>query len=241
MENATQFDLNDALRQWREKMAASPTFRGADLDELEAHLRDSIQSLQTRGLSAHEAFWVAGSRLGENDLLEREFEKVNTERVWLNRVLWMVVGSIGIGLLSRSATTLIDFLTLGTYGLLPEYVGKPNPHLMGWFNLVANLVLLVGLIVWAFRSGKRNGGFLRRLGKWSRERPLLAATGVFLAYVLTRVGSYVPVPFMARSLGATEFGEFWTLRVWWSLVPLLVWPSILAWLLMRTSRKAAAR
>ena len=241
MENATRFDLNDALCRWRENLATSPAFRARDLDELEAHLRDSIQSLQSRGLFAHEAFWVAQSRLGDSDLLDREFEKVNPERVWLNRVLWMVVGSVGIGLLSGLATTLVDFLTVGTYELLPEYVGKPNPHLLGWFNLVANWVLLVGLLVWAFRWGKRNEGFLRRLGKWSRERPLLAATGVFLAYVLTRVGSYVPVPFMARSLGATEFGEFWTLRVWWSLVPLLVWPSILAWLLMRTSRKAAAR
>jgi hypothetical protein len=241
MENATQFDLNDALRQWREKMAASPTFRGADLDELEAHLRDSIQSLQTRGLSAHEAFWVAGSRLGENDLLEREFEKVNTERVWLNRVLWMVVGSIGIGLLSRSATTLIDFLTLGTYGLLPGHVGKPNPHLMGWFSLAANSVLLAGLIVWAFRSGRRKEGFLQRLGQWSLKHPLLAAAGVLLGYVLNSVGSYVPVSFILQTLGATESGVLLMFRGWWSLVPLLVWPSILAWLLMRTSRRATAR
>jgi hypothetical protein len=239
MENATQFDLNDALRQWREKLATLPTFRGADLDELEAHLRDSIQSLQTRGLSAHEAFWVAGSRLGETDLLEREFEKVNMERVWLNRVLWMVVGSIGIGLLSELATTLVNLLTVGVCGLLPGYVGRPDPRLLGWSGLAASLALFVVLFVWAFRSGKRNGGFLQRLGRWSREHPLLASAGALLAYVLIRVGGYATFSFMARTLGAEGFGTLAMFRACWSLVPLLLWPSILAWLLVRTSRRAA--
>ena len=69
MENSTQFDLKDAIRQWRDSLAAAPACRPDDLDQLESHLRDSVMTLQTTGLSLREAFWVAKSRLGTNDQL----------------------------------------------------------------------------------------------------------------------------------------------------------------------------
>ena len=242
MENATQFDLNDALRQWREEMATSPAFRAADLDELEGHLRDSIQSLRTRGLSTQEAFRVARSRLGDSDLLDREFGKVNTNQVWLNRALWMVAGFIGIGLVSELAATLGNLLTWGVYGLLPGDTGKPDLRLVGWLSLTARSVLFVGLMVWAFRSGTRSGGFLQHLALWSREHPLLAGVGVFLGYALVRVSNQVPLAFItARTLDAWELGELSLFGAYWSLVLLLVWPSILSWLLVRTSKSATAR
>ena len=241
MENTTQFVLNDALSQWRETMAASPAFATADLDELEGHLRDSIQSLQTRGLSTQEAFWVARSRLGSSDLLDREFGKVSTNLVWLNRVLWMVAGFIGIGLASELAATLAMLLTYGVYGLLPGNIWKPDLRLVGWLSLTAKSVLVVGLIVWGFRSGTRSEGFIQHLAQHSREHPLLAAVGVFLGYALVRVSKQVPLAFItARTLDAREFGELSLFGAYWSLVLLLVWPSILAWLLVRTSTRATA-
>ena len=62
MENQTPFDLNNALRNWREGLSRSPQFRHEDLAELEAHLRDSIAALESKGLSAEEAMLQASRR-----------------------------------------------------------------------------------------------------------------------------------------------------------------------------------
>ena len=59
---ATEFDLSDGVRRWRESLSGSPALSAGDLDELESHLRDSIASLEACGLSAREAFWVGTSR-----------------------------------------------------------------------------------------------------------------------------------------------------------------------------------
>ena len=86
---ATPFDLSDAMRPWRENLSGSPALRAEDVDELESHLRDSIASLETRGLSAREAFWVGASRIGPTDGLDSEFAMLNAERVWLDRAEWL--------------------------------------------------------------------------------------------------------------------------------------------------------
>ena len=85
METTTPFDLNRAIRQWRENLGHSPAFRHENLDELEAHMRDSIATLQTHGLSGKEAFSIAAHRLGCCDLLGLEFSKVNVDAVWRTR------------------------------------------------------------------------------------------------------------------------------------------------------------
>ena len=111
METTAQFDLNQAIQRWREKLASSPALRSGDADELEAHLRDSITVLQEKGLTAHEAFWVATSRLGTQESLDAEFEKVNVEQVWLHRLLWMLTGSIIIGLGSAFTNSIATLAT----------------------------------------------------------------------------------------------------------------------------------
>jgi hypothetical protein len=92
MEKTTPFDLNHAIKRWRETLAQSPAFRSENLDELETHLRDSVVDLQSRGLSPGEAFVIATKRVGNNEALEREFGRVNGKSVWLDRVLWMLIG-----------------------------------------------------------------------------------------------------------------------------------------------------
>jgi len=92
MENQTSFDLNLAIERWREELGQSQAFRTENLDELEAHLRDSVTRLQTHGLSVEEAFLVAGRRIGKNGPLEAEFAKINGQAVWLDRFLWLLLG-----------------------------------------------------------------------------------------------------------------------------------------------------
>jgi hypothetical protein len=112
MENQTSFDLNVAIQHWRENLAQSAAFRAENLNELESHLRDSIASWQTRGLSEYEAFFVASQRIGAGRQLEAEFEKVNRETMWLERLLWMLIGVQTWMLVNSAAGILTENLML---------------------------------------------------------------------------------------------------------------------------------
>jgi hypothetical protein len=92
MRDENLFDLDCAIRQWREKLAQAPAMRRENLEELESHLRDSVASLQAHGLNAEEAFLIAGWRIGTVNRLEPEFCKVNGAAVWTDRVFWMLIG-----------------------------------------------------------------------------------------------------------------------------------------------------
>lgn len=78
MENETSFDLEDAIRQWREALIESTRLSLEELEELELHLRDSVGTLQKRGLSQEEAWIIAQKRLGQRETLKKEFAKVTS-------------------------------------------------------------------------------------------------------------------------------------------------------------------
>jgi hypothetical protein len=82
MATAIQFDLNTAFHNWREKLRQSPHFRAENLEELEAHLRDSVNVLQSKGLAADEAFLIGARRVGTPDALEGQFATENGGRGW---------------------------------------------------------------------------------------------------------------------------------------------------------------
>ena len=118
METTTPFDLNLTIQRWRENLAQSPAFRSENLNELESHLRDSIATLQTRGLSVEEAFLVAAKRVGHNHALEAEFGKVNQKTVWLDRILWMLIGiqvwGFVTGMVGSAIRGAVSFALIGT-------------------------------------------------------------------------------------------------------------------------------
>jgi hypothetical protein len=92
MENQKRFDLEQSLSQWRSTLENSPAIRPSDMEELEAHLRDSIQTLQSKGVGLEESFLIACQRLGPSQQLDREYGKTNRRQVWLDRALWLAVG-----------------------------------------------------------------------------------------------------------------------------------------------------
>jgi hypothetical protein len=98
MENNNLFDLNAAIRIWRENLAQSPSFRGDDIEELESHLRDSVTQLQSQNLSEDEAFTIATRRVGPGAMLSAEFGRINTSGLWMDRMLWMLLGAVSVSI-----------------------------------------------------------------------------------------------------------------------------------------------
>src|SRR6185295_4022821 len=84
-----QFDLNASLAFWLERLAQSPHLRNENVAEMEAHVRDSVISLQSQGLSEEESFLIAVRRVGKVARLETEFRKVNPGR-W-NKIIHVLL------------------------------------------------------------------------------------------------------------------------------------------------------
>lgn len=80
-------DLETQFAEWRRYVQSRPQLRQADADELEDHLRGSVDELVAAGLHADEAFLVAVKRMGSLDDLSREFAREHSERLWKQLVL----------------------------------------------------------------------------------------------------------------------------------------------------------
>jgi hypothetical protein len=80
-------DVESQIAEWRAYVAMAPTVDGADLDELEGHLRDQIAELTAAGLTHDEAFLVAVKRMGDLDALSREFAREHSGRLWKQLLL----------------------------------------------------------------------------------------------------------------------------------------------------------
>lgn len=230
MENRVPFNLNRAIYLWRQRISGSPAVRGKDMDELEDHLRDAIASLELRGLTAQEAFYVAQHRLGASDVLQNEFGKVNQSQVWLDRALWMVLGSLvfsALALISNSMAELADLgllLSLGGRGL--------GPASLFFRPLCLGLLLL---LVW--RWGNRSGAALARLGRWMRANPVAVTISVIVLLTVLQAANFGIAAFKIRSVTLEQNA----VRMKWSFSSYflfsLITPVLLGWLLHRTRRQ----
>lgn len=231
MDTPTQFDLNQAILDWRKALADAPAIGCGDLDELESHLRDSVASLQATGLAPHEAFWVAQNRLGAGETLNAEFGKVNTEQVWADRVLWMVTGCLVIGLASSLINGLVALATLGMFKLTTPSI------LLGPGGLVLHLTALAGLLLFLWQSGRSTNGLVWRAGCWLKTRPRTAAA---IAFLLPALIASSATGAQVLTLKLMPMQTYSSILLWRWPVALalgLLWPLVLVWLLIRQRPK----
>ena len=88
-----QQELEAQFEQWRQYVLRRRELQSVDADELEDHLRGSVDELVAAGLSPDEAFLVAVKRMGSLDELSREFAREHSERLWKQLVLTADTGS----------------------------------------------------------------------------------------------------------------------------------------------------
>jgi hypothetical protein len=245
MKNSTLFVLNRAIQQWRDKLVQSPAFRSENLDELELHLRDSVAKLHVGGLSEDEAFMVAVGRIGKTNALEKEYSKVNGQSVWLDRLLWMLIGIQVWGLTSR----LIDSIARNGFAYGWRTIEHPwrdgLPLAFSVFTLVRIFAFAasIGLCWWLiFRNG---GRISARFGPWLRRPGGLIACCVALcalALLVTAFSESLPA-LVFRSLGHENVMQAFVYSSYARLfvVPLQFFVMILATLLLARKRLSADR
>jgi hypothetical protein len=79
--------LETHIAEWRSYATDRRALSAPDIDELEGHLRDQVETLSGAGLSSDEAFLVAVKRIGALDALSLEFAREHSERLWKQLVL----------------------------------------------------------------------------------------------------------------------------------------------------------
>jgi hypothetical protein len=135
MATATSFDLNQAIRQWREKLTTSPQFQAEEITELESHLRDSVITLQANGLSSEESFLIATRRVGTVEQIEPEFRKVKLRiKPMLPFVLTLLLLWVGC------------FFLWGMLRLAPVIPGTTGYPLPAFTSMMLSLNWVLGAI-----------------------------------------------------------------------------------------------
>ena len=232
LDRSTHFDLSDAIRRWKASLAGSPAFRPGDLDELEAHLRDSVASLEAKGLFAREAFWIALSRMGTPDALDAEFGKVNANRVWLERALWMVAGSLGLQAVASLVSVLASLSTIAA-GQVTQSAGVLAP-----LGLVVYLAASLAVLVALWRSGQRGSGPAWRFAAWMKAHPVAGAVGVGVFFAFNTVSSWVMSSLAFNTMPMSTYALTLQWRFFSVVMPVVFWPAVLAWLLKRSAPAA---
>jgi hypothetical protein len=126
--------LEAQIDQWRGYVRRREAISGADVDEMEDHLRERVEDLRATGLDDDEAFLVAVKRMGTLDDLSREFAQEHFERLWKQLVLvgeqpgrtrsWRELAvvlalAVAVGVAVKVATAALDPETVGlNVGLL---------------------------------------------------------------------------------------------------------------------------
>jgi hypothetical protein len=209
MENPTSFDLNETLRRWRADLRQSPQLRQENLAELEAHLRDGIAAWQARGLTQEEAFLLAARRLGCPAALEPEFAKVNRHQVWLDRLLWMLVGIQLIGIVSTVSRPVADAAVIG--GLAGAGYNFQAGVLLAAALLVGGyLIAMAGAIAavswWIRRMGDRT----RQIASWLLRWPIVAGLLIVILMFAARMCSSMEWALLSHSYQAPTLGSIAT-------------------------------
>jgi hypothetical protein len=157
------FDLEQAIAEWRRRMAAGGLESSELLDELESHLRDDIERQVRLGADGRQAYAAAVERLGRPRALQLEFGKAGIrnrgpQRKFF-RTAYMVLGLFVL---------LVNTWTLAEYelGMLERFLGLCIVSMIGLYlvflpNLLdslshrnqirlARVIKFAGIVLWFF-------------------------------------------------------------------------------------------
>lgn len=162
----SQDELEAQFAQWRDYVRRRTELMPADADELEDHLRNSVDELIAVGLKPDEAFLIAVKRMGGLDELSREFAREHSDRLWKQLVFTGETGEPGKT--GRSRRDLIAMLICAAGAAVsikvPELFGQSfNDYESSFYT--TNLALFVlpwlaAFLVWRRQSGPKVWGAL---------------------------------------------------------------------------------
>lgn len=133
------FDLASNIQSWSDLLRAKGHLNEPDIIELENHLKDEIDDLETAGLSPEEAFLISVKRMGNVHAISKEYSKVSSENLWKHLMI-NPDHALDAGQNRKYIALVIIFsLISGTLFKLPELFG------LNLFDTENSMVLLKNL------------------------------------------------------------------------------------------------
>ncbi len=247
MENQTRYDLNAAVENWRNELAAQPNLASDDRRELETHLRDAIAGFQQRGLNDEESFWLARRRVGQPLELGEEFVKADSVAIWRERLFWIVTVFFLIQLWSQTVSffwflfrnyffgRLFDLLPSVAENLVPMLSSQSVSELLPLFSFA----LVVGFAIFLLRKRLNQCvGKFQFLFK-SRVRFLLVFAVFFSAYFLL-LFNFALRSGLNEMLYSNITNILFSLGFEYAFFPILL-AGLIAWLMPTQNRKTPKR
>tara|TARA_B110000211_G_C13981667_1_gene509690 strand:+ start:405 stop:1118 length:714 start_codon:yes stop_codon:yes gene_type:complete len=94
MENRTEFNLENNIQNWKSILTKKKNLTKSNIIELENHLIDLIDDLESKGLNKEESFIIARKRIGKIDDICLEFDKVNDNYSFINQSIPYLKGAL---------------------------------------------------------------------------------------------------------------------------------------------------
>ena len=136
-----EFNLEQAIADWRQQMLVAGISAPAPLEELEIHLREDIAQQMQSGLSAQPAFGIAVEKIGPTSELNREFKKIGAPMKITKIIKLAGVICVAIALFCQLFTcSPIVFAFLFAHGLKVSLMTRLLPF-AAWAITVATTVL----------------------------------------------------------------------------------------------------
>ncbi|MEM1094693.1 MAG: hypothetical protein AAGJ10_08825 [Bacteroidota bacterium] len=91
------FDLDRAIAEWRTAFERDAAFARHEIDELEAHLRDSVAERIAAGERLSEAFDAVRASLGAPSVLRTDFQQVDVwSKGWIRYLRLVAIAGLGL-------------------------------------------------------------------------------------------------------------------------------------------------
>ncbi|MHC5082838.1 MAG: hypothetical protein ACYTET_02715 [Planctomycetota bacterium] len=226
------FELESAIANWRSELLHKQTMTMQDIDELESHLREEVESLNLSGLSKEEAFMVSSHRIGDSSVITQEYAKVNSKEIWRNRVFWMLSGVFALMVI----TSLSSFLSAGSKAVFTWF--NISPSLTGIVSSSVQIFASIGLVIALV-------GCLRNISSNIQRRQMkfrnVLWQCILLIFLLKTFTFFLSIFHVQRygleGLKTMSVASRYVLGSW-----TLIWPLVLAGLLLwlRPARKGTA-
>ena len=205
------FNLEQTISEWRKQMLSAGIKTPAPLEELDIHLREEIERHSKSGLNEAEAFQAAVETIGQAQMLQKEFKKVE-KRHKIIRAIILDIGWLAASCALAYSVVLWE-LEWNFLVFAPKWDLKLIPAMLGilvaltaiWFsvkasqdmaNFVVSLllsVLLAGFAVFLLRGDDdpniMGGSKEVPLWYWGGRTLLLCVPGRFLGVVDTASSS----------------------------------------------------
>ncbi len=148
MDYRSKFNLIKSIGQWKEELSKSGALTNDNILELESHLIDEIEQLDTLELNEEECFLIAKKRIGQLDTLKSEYQKVNVLHSFSHRIEPYLKGI----LVYLSCLSIVNILVYGFY-LINVKQGLGFSHNAILIGLLGGLIIASIAIV---KSPKAN-------------------------------------------------------------------------------------